>query len=73
MHGIVTLTNYIDVKWRFKTANLTCLKVAIFWDVAACILVDTDIDMCFGEVHRLHHQGDDSRLCENLISPNLYI
>jgi hypothetical protein len=34
----------------------TNMKMAIFWDVAPCSLVDTD--KCFRGAYFLHHQGD---------------
>jgi hypothetical protein len=34
-----------------------CMKMAVFWYVAPCSLVDTD--RCFRGAYCLHHQGDD--------------
>jgi hypothetical protein len=33
------------------------MKMAVFWDVALCNLVDTD--QSFREAYCLHHQGDE--------------
>jgi hypothetical protein len=37
---------------RFDILMATCMKMAVFWDVAACSLVDTD--QCFREAYCIH-------------------
>jgi hypothetical protein len=49
-------SNY-DTVVRFEVLTVTIMKLAVFWDVAPCILVITD--RRFRGVYCLHHQADD--------------
>jgi hypothetical protein len=43
---------------RFQVITATSMKIAIFWDVAPCSLVDAD--RRFRGTYSLHYQGDEN-------------
>jgi hypothetical protein len=50
--------NYTRV--RFDVLMVMSMKMAVFWDVAPCSLVD--IDRCFRGAYSFHHQDGGSKL-----------
>jgi hypothetical protein len=47
----------MDKQARFQLLRAKSMKMAVFWDLARCILVD--IDQCWRGADCLHHQGDE--------------
>jgi hypothetical protein len=46
-----------DMSVRFQILTATCMKMAVFWNVPACIVVC--IDRRFIDAYCLHYQVDD--------------
>jgi hypothetical protein len=43
---------------RLQVLTATSVKIAVFWDVKLCSVVDRPIDLCLREVFCLHRQGE---------------
>jgi hypothetical protein len=52
------------MKLRFQVVTATSMKMAVFWDVAPCSLIDTDRH--FRGAYCLHHQGDEALMNKGL-------
>jgi hypothetical protein len=53
----MSLSLYEGCKITFENLMATSMKMAVFWDVAPCSLVDTD--QCFRKAYHHYHQVDE--------------